>query len=150
MDTAKHTYCLPLSFPSVFHRCSWLYTSVTTTSILLRFLLPQRHCAGMWWICAKSRGRQIATCLRCGMDLVSQRASVPSVIHLKAHTNLTIRVKYCFVLFQKDRSQCVETYFIFLYLERNCFFRNSSCKEISCVVICTVIYFWGAYLCNAN
>lgn len=63
--------CISLSCCS---RCSWLYTSVTMTSILLRFLLLRRRCAGMWWTCAKSRGKRTATCLRCGVDLVSDSA----------------------------------------------------------------------------
>lgn len=54
-------------FPSpVLCRCSSQYTSVTMTNILLRYPLPRRHCAGMWWSCARKRVRQTATCLRCG------------------------------------------------------------------------------------
>lgn len=66
-----------------YHRCSSQYTSVTMTSILLRFPLPLRLCARMWWSCARSRGRRTASCLRCGVDLVSNGTSHPSVFNDK-------------------------------------------------------------------
>lgn len=62
----------------LFHvliRCSSQYTSVTMTSILLRCPLPLRHCAGMWWSCARNLGRWTATCLRCGGDQVTYSLS---------------------------------------------------------------------------
>lgn len=68
---------LYFSFP-VLRRCSSQYTSVTMTSILLRYPLHLRHCAGMWWSCARNLVRQIATCLRCGGGQV--RYSVPWLI----------------------------------------------------------------------
>lgn len=108
---------LPLSMPPAVPRCSWQYTSVTMTSILLRFPLPRRRCAGMWWICARSQGKQTATCLRCGVDLVSDNASLPSVIHPHTMQNMSYSVTSCFVcgiwLYPKRQESVCRRLFVF-------------------------------------
>lgn len=103
--------CFSLPLPPAVLRCSWLYTSVTMTSILLRSLLPRRHCAGMWWTCVRSRGRRTATCPRCGVDLVSGGASPPCVI-LNTHWGTWAFqshdvLEYGYI--PRDRSHCADT-----------------------------------------
>lgn len=111
---------VPLSVPPAVPRCFWQYTSVTMTSILLRFLLPRRRCAGMWWSCARSRGRQTATCPRCGVDLVSNGASPPGVIFIHLHTmmnmrlSVTCRFVYGIGLYPKGQQSLCRHLFVFL------------------------------------
>lgn len=122
------------------------------TSILLRFPLPQRRCAEMWWSCARSRGKRIATCLRCGVDLVSNIATLPSVISIHVHTfqNIQSSVACCF-----DKISWATGVSVRLppFFRKELFFWSRPDLEISCVVICLVILVWRAYLfwvCNAN
>lgn len=145
---------LALSPPSLVPRCSWQYTSVTMTSILLRSPLPRRHCAGTWWSCARSRERPTATCLRFGVDLVSDGASSPSVTltHLHTMKNRRFSVTCCFGcgilwMYPKGReSVCRHLFVFFLLIRGKLLFWSRPYMEISCVVNCSVISFWRAYL----
>lgn len=133
---------------SAVPRCSWQYTSVTMISILLRFLLPQRRCVGMWWSCARSQGRRTATCLRCGVDLVRDNASLPSVIHAHTMQNARFPVTYCFVCvicILKGRNLCAHTCRLLL-IKAKLLFWSRPYTVIHYVVICLEISFWRVYL----
>lgn len=156
-----HTLCLLSSNPPLPPpRCSWQYTSVTMTSILLRSLLPRRRCAGTWWTCARSRGRQTVICLRCGEDLVSGCAGFRGVTRRPAVKKGGTLGHMLFWLWDNTDgshgtgvSVLLCLFVFFLLIRRKLLFWSRPYMEISCVVNCLVTSFWRAYLFwvhNAN
>lgn len=151
--------CVHLCMSLSTSRCSWQYTSVTMTSILLRSLLPQKRCAGMWWSCARSQGRWTAICLRCGVDLVRYVAAPPGEIFTSSHSlHTVIKMRFSAI--------CQFAYGTGLYpvgqltlvclpplMRGKLLFSSRPYMEISCVVNWLVSSFWRAYLFwvwNAN
>ena len=61
------------------HRCFWLFTSATMTSISQRSPSLLTLCAVMWWSFAKSLERWSVTWQRCGVDQVQHGHTTQAV-----------------------------------------------------------------------